>query len=104
MPLSIPGLPWQYISMDYLTRYPTNKHQHDAILVVVNIFSNMAIPMPCKKTTTTQQTAQFFFEHVWKHYVLLTTIISDRDAKISVELSGNSLTQYFVYRNPSIRI
>ena len=27
----------------------------------------------------TQQTAQLFFKHVWKHYGLSTTIIADRD-------------------------
>ena len=50
------------------------------ILVVVDIFSKMAILIPCKKTVTTQQTTQIFFEHVWKHYGLSTTIIFDKDA------------------------
>ena len=61
-----------------LDGYPTTKHQHDTILVVVDIFSKMALLIPCKKTTTTQQTAQLFFEHVWKHYGLSKAIISDR--------------------------
>ena len=52
----------------------------DTILVVVDIFSKMAILIPCKKTMATQQIAQLFFEHVWKHYGLTTTIISDRNA------------------------
>ena len=60
--------------------YPTTKHQHDTILVVVDRFSKMGILIPCKKTTTTQQTAQLFFEHVWKHYGLPTNIISNRYA------------------------
>ena len=61
--------------------YPTTKHQHDTIFVVVDRFSKMAILIPCTKTPTTQQTAQLFFEHVWKHYGLPMTIISDRDAR-----------------------
>ena len=65
--------------MDYLTGYPTTKHQHDTILVVVDKFSKMDILIPCKITTAIQQNAQLFFEHVWKHYDLLATIISNRD-------------------------
>ena len=66
--------------MDYLMGYPTSKHQHDMILVVVNRFSKMDILIPCKNTMTEQQTAHLFFENVWKQYGLLTTIISERDA------------------------
>ena len=51
------------------------------ILVVFDIFSKMAILIPCKKSTTSHHTAQLFFEYVWKHYGLLTTIIFDRDAR-----------------------
>ena len=61
--------------------YPTTNHQHDTILVVVDGFSKMDILIPCKKTNTTQQTPHPFFEHVWKHYGLPTTIISDIDAR-----------------------
>ena len=59
--------------------YPTTKHQHDAILVIFDIFLKMAILIPCKKTMPTQQIAQLFFEHVWKHYGLPMTIIYDID-------------------------
>ena len=63
-PLSVPSRPWEYVSMDNLTEYPTTKHQHDAIVVVVDIFSKMAILVPCNNIVTMQQTTQLFFEHV----------------------------------------
>ena len=66
--------------MDCLMGFPTTKHHHDMIIVVVDIFSKMAILIPCKKTTPTQQITHLFFEHVWKHYGLPTTIIFDIDA------------------------
>ena len=71
----------EYFSMDYLTGYPTTKDQHDVILVVVDRFSKMVILIPCKNTMTTHQTTQLFFEHVWKNYGLLMTIIFDRDVR-----------------------
>ena len=77
--------------MEYLTGYPTTKHKHDEILVVVDIFSKMDIFIPCKKTKTTQQTSHLFFEHVWKHYgLILTNAISDRDV-IFVNIFWNTL-------------
>ena len=51
-PLPIPSRPWESISMDYLMGYPTTKYHHDVILVVIDIFSKMAILIPCNKTTT----------------------------------------------------
>ena len=45
-PLLVPSRPWESIYMDYLMVYPTTKHQHDMILVVFDILSNMAILIP----------------------------------------------------------
>ena len=38
----VPSQPWESISMEYLIGYPTTKHQHDTILVVVDRYSKMA--------------------------------------------------------------
>jgi hypothetical protein len=40
----------------------------------------MALFIPCHKTTTTAKTANLFFHHVWPHYDLPSSIISDRDS------------------------
>ena len=102
MPLPIPSRPWEYISMEYLLGYPTTKHQHDTILVVVRRFSKMVIVIPCKKTTT----SQLFFEHVWKQFGLLTTTNSDRDAKFQHILEDSLVTYrhetFFIENFPSI--
>ena len=41
----------------------------------------MVILIPCKKTVTRAGAAQLFFEHVWKHFGLSNSIISDRDSR-----------------------
>ena len=41
----------------------------------------MCILMPCKKTIIAEQTAELFFHHVWIHFGLPTSIISDRDSR-----------------------
>ena len=40
----------------------------------------MAFFTPCTKTTTTSQTTELYFQHVWQHFGLPNTIISDRDS------------------------
>lgn len=66
----------------------------------------MVILIPYKKTTTTQQSAQLFFEHVWKHYCIPTTIITDRDSRFllasSGRHSGSSSTHSYPCRPRSI--
>jgi len=41
----------------------------------------MCILIPCKKTIIGQGAANFFFNHVWIHFGLPTSIISDRDSR-----------------------
>jgi hypothetical protein len=38
----------------------------------------MSILVPCKKQATTKQMTKFFFQHVWVHFGLPKSIISDR--------------------------
>lgn len=67
--------------MDFLSGLPTTFRKHDAIWVVVCRFSKMAIFLPCHKTTSAAQTADLFFHHVWPHFGLPSSIISDRDSR-----------------------
>ena len=76
-PLPVPSRPWENISMDFVGVLPKSRKQHDYLYVVVDRFSKMCILMPCKKTIT----AELFFHHVWIHFGLPTSIISDRDSR-----------------------
>jgi len=67
--------------MDFLNTYLATKNQHDAIVVVVNRFSEMDILTPSyKKTMISQQTTQIFFERVWKKYGLPYSIINNHES------------------------
>ena len=81
-PLLVPSRPWESISMDFVGGLPMSKIGHDYLYVVVDRFSKMCILMPCKKHIT----AQFFFQYVWVHFGLPTSIILDRDTRFLDEL------------------
>ena len=67
--------------MDFRGGLPMTKARHDYLFVVVDGFSKMIVLIPCTKTVTGAGAAKLFFEHVWKHFGLPTSIISDRDSR-----------------------
>lgn len=61
--------------MDFVGGLLMSKIGHDYFYAVVDRFSKMCILMPCKKQVTTEQTTQMFFDNVWVHFGLPTSII-----------------------------
>jgi hypothetical protein len=80
-PSSYSDRPWESISMDYMSGLPSTKHGNDCVFMVIDRFSKMEILAPCKKSITTEATAKIFFTHVWVHFGLPQTIISDQDSR-----------------------
>ena len=66
--------------MDYMSSLPSTKHGNDCVFVVVDRFSKMAILTACKKNITVEAMAKLFFEHVWVHFGLTHTILSDQQS------------------------
>jgi hypothetical protein len=61
-PLPIPQNPWESISMDYMSSFPSTKQGNDYVFVFVYQFSKMAILTACKKNFTVTDTTNLFFE------------------------------------------
>ena len=55
------------------------KGGHDDLYVVVDRFNKMCILMPCKKQITYKKTDNLFFQYIWVHFGLPTSIVLDRD-------------------------
>ena len=62
--LPIPSRPWESVFMEFVGGLHMSRKQHDYIYLVVDRFSKMCILMPCKKTITTKQTFEIYFQHV----------------------------------------
>ena len=76
-PLPVPSRPWESVSMDFMGGLPMSRKGHDYLYVVVDRFRKMCILMPCKKKVTTELTAHLYFQNVWVHFWLPTSIVSD---------------------------
>jgi len=75
--------------MDFVRGLPLSVKGHDYFCVAVDRFSKTCILMPCKKQITTEQAAQFFFQNVWVHFGLPTSIVSDRDSRFAGNFWSN---------------
>jgi hypothetical protein len=78
-PLPIPEKPWESISMDYMSGFPSTRHKNDCVFVVIDPFSKMAILTAYKKNVTVTNIAKLFFKLFWNHFGIPQNIIYDQD-------------------------
>src|SRR3954470_16553315 len=69
--------------MDFIVQLPKTKTRFDAIVVFVDTFSKMTHFAPTMITATAPDTAQLFFDHIFRLHGLPKSIISDCDAKFT---------------------
>ncbi len=73
-PLPIADNPFESVSLDFITELPETQRGHDALLVVVDRLSRLTTLIP-----SAAEAAALFYENVFVHFGMPTSIISDRD-------------------------
>ncbi|KAF8748433.1 Chromo (CHRromatin Organization MOdifier) domain [Rhizoctonia solani] len=76
-PLEVPPFPFHTISYDFITGFPKSEG-HDAILVVIDLFSKLGHFIPTSKKVSAKGLANLFVSHIWKLHGLPVKTISDR--------------------------
>ena len=82
IPLLVPSRPWKRVSMDFGGGLPMSRKWNNYLDVVVDRFSKMCILILCKKKIMAEMAAHLFFQNVWVHFGLPTSIISDLDSRV----------------------
>ena len=82
-PLPIPNAPWESISMDFIFGLPKSTQGNTGIWTIVDRFSKQAHFIPVKKTIKAHHMARLFISQICKYHGLPTSIVSDRDPRMT---------------------
>jgi len=85
-PLSIPNLPWQSVSIDFITNLPKTSEGFNSIFVSVDRLSKMAHFLPTVSSASAADIATLFMDHIFRLHGLPLEIVSDRDPKFTGDL------------------
>ena len=78
-PLSIPEIPWQCLSMDFIVGFP-KVQGYQSVLVVVGRFSKYAVFILAPHECFVEEAARLFFSKVVKHFGIPEDVVSDKDS------------------------
>lgn len=76
-------VPWDTVTMDFITQLPKTTSGHDAILVVVDKLSKMVHLAATTTTCSAAETARLFVDYVFKYHGLPRKKVTDRDARFT---------------------
>ena len=79
----IPDGRWETVSMDWITGLPETASGFDSILVIIDFVSKRAHFIPTHDNSTSADTANIFFNEIFRHHGLPLKIISDRDRRFT---------------------
>src|SRR5713101_1388953 len=79
--------PFATVSLDFIMELPMS-NSFDAIAVFVDHNVTKAVVIaPCHTTITTEQTAELYQNHVWRHFGLPLKVISDRGTQFTANFT-----------------
>ncbi|KAH9104560.1 hypothetical protein AeMF1_019386, partial [Aphanomyces euteiches] len=81
--LDVPLELWESVSMDFIFGLPSDRAGNTGIFTLVDRASKYLIALPVKASITAEQSARLFFDNVYCHFGLPSSIVSDRDPRFT---------------------
>jgi hypothetical protein len=78
---------WEFITMDFITKFPRMAKKHDSIMVVVEKLTKVFHFVPVKSTYKAPDVAEIYICEVAKLHGVPKTILSNRDSKFTSNFS-----------------
>jgi transposase InsO family protein len=75
--LPVPQYRWQHICVDFKS-FPADKDGYNNIAVFIDRLGREAISIPCTNEVTARGLAELFYVHIYRHYNVPESIVSDR--------------------------
>ncbi|TID16590.1 hypothetical protein E6O75_ATG11708 [Venturia nashicola] len=85
-PLPQPEGPWQELTMDFMSGVPASKvagRAYDALLVLLDRYTKMALYIPVTKKLTAADLAEILVDRVFTRFGAPRGIVSDRDSRFT---------------------
>jgi hypothetical protein len=82
-PFPIPEWKWEVVSMDFITKFPRTRKQHDYIMVVVDKLTKATHFIPMKITHKETNVADIYMREVTRLHGIPKTLVFDRDPKFT---------------------
>ena len=81
-PLDAPRRPFEFITLDWLGGFPTNKHGNNSVLNIVCKFCEWVITIPCDKRMGSEDLCEVLYDKVFSWVGLPLKILRDRDTRL----------------------
>ena len=95
-------LPFQTVSMDFITKLPQAGGKYDTILTITDHdCSKAVIFIPCQETITAEGVATLYMKWVFPRFRILKKIISDQDTRFTSKFAKALCNTLKIHQNTS---
>ena len=77
------ALPFEDVAIDLIVKLPTSQGYNSILTVTDQGCSKAAILIPCREATDAEGMAQLYGQHIFPHYGIPRSIISDQDTRFA---------------------
>ena len=82
-PLEVAEWNWEHVTMDFVTHLPRTSQRHDAVWVIVDLFTNSAHFLAVQMTFTLEEFCRLYIREIVRLHGVLVSIVSDRDPRFT---------------------